>query len=104
MGAVGKAGSTTDLRPTDDHTRTGVNSASTLDFLRHSLDAYSEISWFLQLDYFMRVSDVEAAFTLLPLHPDVWPFFMFRFFADQSSEVLSLFMHICGDFGQCWRL
>ena len=99
MGAVGKAGSTTDLRPTDDHTRTGVNSASTLDFLRHSLDAYSEISWFLQLDYFMRVSDVEAAFTLLPLHPDVWPFFMFRFFADQSSEVLSLFMHICGDFG-----
>ena len=101
LGAVGKAVQSEpgEMRPIDDHTRTGLNAASTLDGLRHSLNAYSEIAWFLQLDHFMRVSDVEAAFPLLPLHPDVWPFFMFRFFADGSSPALSLFMHICGDFG-----
>ena len=97
MGAAPKQGST-ELRPTDDHSRTGVNAATDLTGLRHSLDAYSEIAWFLQLDHFMRVSDVEGAFTILPLHPDVWPFFLFRFFADRSAE-LSLFLHVCGDFG-----
>ena len=69
-----------------------------MSFLKHSLDTYNQIAWFLQLDYFMRVSDVDAVFPLLPLHPDVWPFFMFRFYAG-SSDVLSLFMHVCGDFG-----
>jgi hypothetical protein len=99
MGATGKPLEPTELRPTDDHTRTGVNAATVLEGLRHSLNAYSEIAWFLQLDHFMRVSDVEAAFPMLPLHPDVWPFFMFRFFADQSSNALTLFLHVCGDFG-----
>ena len=99
MGAVAKSLTPTEFRPTDDHTRTGVNSATDLQGLRHSLDAYSEIAWFLKLDYFMRVSDVEGAFTLLPLHPDVWAFFLFRFFADGSDFGMSLFMHICGDFG-----
>ena len=98
LGAVAKPLEPGEVRPTSDHTRTGLNAATDLGFLKHSLDAYNEIAWFLQLDYFMRVSDVEAAFPLLPLHPDVWPFFMFRFFADQGSS-LHLFMHVCGDFG-----
>ena len=93
MGAVKKALEAAELRPTDDHTRTGLNAATSLEGLRHSLDAYSEISWFMQLDHFMRVSDVEGAFTLLPLHPSVWPYFMFRFFADQAADAaLHLFM------------
>ena len=99
VGAVSKVLEPGELRPIDDHTKSGLNAASSLEGLRHSLNAYSEIAWFLQLDHFMRVSDVEAAFPLLPLHPDVWPFFMFRFFADGGSAALSLFMHICGDFG-----
>ena len=100
MGAAKKALEASELRPTDDHTRTGLNAATSLEGLRHSLDAYSEISWFMQLDHFMRVSDVEGAFTLLPLHPSVWPYFMFRFFADQAADAaLHLFMHVCGDFG-----
>ena len=28
----------------------------------------------------MRVSDVEDAFPMLPLHPDVWPYFLHRFY------------------------
>ena len=59
-------------RPTDDHTRTGLNAATDMSALRHTLDAYADIAWFLRQDYFMRVSDVEAAFPMLPFHPDVW--------------------------------
>ena len=62
VGATPKPLEPTELRPTDDHTRTGFNAASSLDFLRHSLDTYNEIAWFLRQDYFMRVSDVDAAF------------------------------------------
>ena len=99
MGAVPKPLEPTELRPTSDHTRTGVNAATDLSALRHSLDTYNEIAWFLQLDYFMRVSDVEAAFPMLPLHPSVWPFFFFRFFANTATSALSLYLHVCGDFG-----
>ena len=101
MGAVAKNVMEFDgeMRPTSDHTRTGLNAATDLGALRHSLDTYNEIASFLQLDYFMRVSDVEAAFPMLPLHPDVWPFFLFRFFSDASSTDLTLYLHVCGDFG-----
>ena len=54
---------------------TGLNAATDLSFLHHTLDTYSEIAAFLKQAYFMRVSDVDAAFSLLPLHPDLWPFF-----------------------------
>ena len=87
------------MRPTDDHTRTGLNAATDLGFLSHTLNTYTEIAEFFRPGYFMRVSDVEAAFPLLPLHPDLWPFFLFRFFASDSDSQLSLFVHLCADFG-----
>ena len=99
MGAVGKPLEPTEMRPTSDHTRTGLNAHSDLSFLKHTLDTYQEIAWFLKQDYFMRVSDVDAAFPLLPLHPDLWPFFLFRFFTDNDAQSLSLSAHLCGDFG-----
>ena len=99
MGAVQKALEVNEWRATSDHTRSGLNAATVLDFLRHGLDTYNEISWFLKQDYFMRVSDVDAAFPMLPLHPDLWPFFLFRFYATPDTDVLSLFMHVCADFG-----
>ena len=92
-------------RATDDHTRTGLNAATDMSDLRHSLDAYAEIAWFLQLDYFMRVSDVEAAYPMLPFHPDIWRFMLFRYVLlhEASTAVTKrlehLFMHITGDFG-----
>ena len=99
MGAVPKQLESDELRPTSDHTRTGLNAATDLSFLKHSLNTYNEIAWFLKQDYFLRVSDVEAAFPMLPLHPDLWPFFLFKFFASDSSNRLHLFAHVCGDFG-----
>ena len=98
MGAVDKPDGS-EKRPTSDHTRTGLNAATDLGFLAHSLTAYADIEWFLKQDYFMRVSDVESAFLLLPLHPDLWPFFLFRFFDTLESSDLTLYAHVCGDFG-----
>ena len=98
MGAAAKKG-TTDMRPTSDHTRTGLNAATDLGFLKHTLDTYNEIAGFLKRDYFMRVSDVDGAFTILPLHPELWPFFLFRFFDSDATKDLTLYAHVCGDFG-----
>ena len=54
MGAVPKKAvdpsAPVEYRPTDDHTRTGLNAATDLTFLKHSLDTYNEIAWFLKQD------------------------------------------------------
>ena len=87
------------FRPTDDHTRTGLNAATDLTGLAHSLTAYSDIARFLKHNFFMRVSDVDAAFPLLPFHPSLWQFMYFRFFPSDSCDHLHLYAHVCGDFG-----
>ena len=105
MGAVAKAllpGQTPDQlewRPTSDHTRTGLNAATDMTGLRFALNALDEISWFFSSDYFMRVSDVADAFPNLPLHPDVWQYFLFRFFGSDGSDALQCYMHLTADFG-----
>ena len=99
MGAVEKALERGVFRPTSDHSRTGLNAASDLSFLRHSLNTYNEIAEWFRTDYFMRVSDVEDAFPMLPLHPDVWPYFLHRFYVDDHSDAEGLFLNIMGDFG-----
>ena len=47
----------------------------------------------------MYVSDVEAAFPMIPLLPALWWVFMFKFFADDETMDESLYMHMFGDFG-----
>lgn len=42
----------------------------------------------------MRVSGVDAAFPMLPLHPDLWPFMLFRFFVDAADPALHLYVHV----------
>ena len=86
-------------RPCSDHTKTKLNDATCMDRLRHTLTAYRDIAEYLKKGYFMRVTDVDNAFAMLPLHPDVWPFFMFSFWADDDATAETLFMHITGDFG-----
>ena len=101
LGAAAKAllpGQTPDQlewRPTSDHTRTGLNAATDMTGLRFALTALEEISWFFSTDHFMRVSDVADAFLNLPLHPDVWPFFFFRFFGAPDSDVEHFYLQ-CG--------
>ena len=69
LGAVAKALEPTKVRPATDHTKTGLNGATDMSFLKHSLTANRDVAWMLQTGYFMYVSDVEAAFTVLPLAP-----------------------------------
>ena len=86
-------------RPTDDHTKTGINEATVMGILGHSLNTYKEVAWFLQQGYFMRVSDVKNAFLLLPLHPKIWLFMLFRWSLGGPKEEENLLFHIFGDFG-----
>ena len=99
MGAVEKTLEPGEYRPTSDHTRTGLNAATDLGALRHALTAYKDVAAFLHKGYFMYVSDVEAAFPMLPIHPKLWAFFMCRFYADAAHSSMSLFVHVTGDFG-----
>jgi hypothetical protein len=105
MGAVAKAllpGQTPDQlewRPTSDHTRTGINATTDMTGLRFALNALDEIAWFFSTNWFMRVSDVADAFPNLPLHPDVWQYFLFRFFSSEGSDALQCYMHLPADFG-----
>jgi hypothetical protein len=85
LNAVPKPMETDEVRPCTDHTRTGFNAATSLEFLGHSLDTYNEVARFLKSDYFMHVSDVDAAFPMLPFHWSLWPFLMFRFFASDDT-------------------
>ena len=66
-------------RPVTDHTRTGLKAATDQRFFQHTLRAYEEIAECLKLGYTMGVSDVDGAFTLIPLAPWLWPFFFVRF-------------------------
>ena len=104
MGAVAKSvvEYEDEKRPTDDHSRTGLNAATSMLGLRYSLDTYNEIAYYLQQGYFMRVSDVSAAFPLLPLRPRLWPYFLFRFVSGSlpsRDSLLNLYVHIFADFG-----
>ena len=52
----------------------------------------------MKLGYAMHVSDVEAAFPMLPFAPWLWPFLLFRHYRE-GCTVQRLFAHVCGDFG-----
>ena len=58
-------------RPTDDHTRTGLNAATEMYLsehvsLHHTLDAAEVIARRLLFGHSMAMTDVEAAFPMLP--------------------------------------
>ena len=100
MGAVPKPHDATVFRPISDHTKTGLNAATILGILKHSLDTYNEICWFLKKNYFMYVSDVEDAFLIVPLAPWLWVFFLFRWYRRRRYQRGEhLLAHIFGDFG-----
>ena len=97
MGAVPKGDG--GFRPTSDHSRTGWNAFTVMGILEHTLDTYKKVSWLLQKNHFMYVSDVEDAFLIIPLAPWVWWFFMLRCYATRKSKEESVFMHMFADFG-----
>ena len=70
-----------------------------MDELRHKIMADREVSWYLKKGYFMYVTDVEAAFPMLPLAPWLWWFMLFRVCLPQEPRRMMLCMHTHGDFG-----
>ena len=103
MGAVGKPLEPNKLRPTDDHTRTGLNAACDMSgppSLSYSLDAYAEMGQRFLPGFAAHVTDVEAAFPMLPFAPWVWPFMFHRFYPGEGDpRALHLYCHVTGDFG-----
>ena len=101
MGAVPKPLQPDVARPTDDHTRTGVNDATDMTWLGHSLNSYEEIARHLLPGFSMHVSDVVDAYLLLPWAPWLWPHFFHRFYPSDPGELrrLHLYCHVNGDFG-----
>jgi hypothetical protein len=103
MGATAKPLEPTKLRPTDDHTRTGLNAACNMagpPTLSYSLDAYAEMGRRFLPGFAAHVTDVEAAFPMLPFAPWVWPFMFHRFYPSKGDpRTLHLYVHTTGDFG-----
>ena len=101
MGAVPKPHQPSVMRPTSDHSRTGLNAATVMGILGHSLDTYKRVAWLLNKNYFMYVSDVADAFMLIPLAPWLWAFFLFRWAISEPSNPNDedLLVHLMGDFG-----
>ena len=107
MGAVAKPHDPTVMRPTSDHTRTGLNAGTVLGILGHSLDTYNKLSHLLSSGAWMTVADVDDAFSYIPLIPWLWPFMLFRWFqcrsklsSDKSAgERLYLYCNLFADFG-----
>lgn len=99
MGAQAKPLEPDSARPTDDHTRTGLNAATDMSMLTHSLDTMREIARLFLPGWSMHVTDVKDAFLMLPLAPQLWPFFFHRGFPSTGGDGLHLYGHISGDFG-----
>ena len=108
MGAVPKPHQPDVMRPTSDHTRTGLNSlwnTFLADLLKHALQTYKAVSRELLHYIFMYVTDVDDAFPVLPLAPWLWPAMFFRWYRDAATcrqagtNDDTLFVHLFADFG-----
>ena len=88
-----------EVRPFNDHTRSGFNDMTDDPRLRHTLDTYNRMARAYVKDWYARVADVDAAFPLLPIHWRLWPAFFFSFWESDDAGAESLYVHTCGDFG-----
>ena len=89
MGAVPKPMEPGEMRPFSDHSKTGMKDATDQELFRHTLTALKDIARFLKHMFYMRVSDVDAAFPLLPIAPRLWRFMLFIWFDVQPGDEAS---------------
>ena len=103
MGAVPKPHQPDVMRPTSDHTRTGLNAAIILGILGHSLDAYKRLEYLFSRHAWMTVADVDDAFSFIPLAPWLWAYMLFRWMnvdeSDRSDSTWYVYAHLFADFG-----
>ena len=67
-----------------------MKDATNLELFRHTLTALKDIARFLKHMFYMRVSDVDAAFPLLPIAPRLWRFMMFIWYGVQPGDEASM--------------
>ena len=68
------------------------------------MNTYDEIATALRPGYYMRVEDVDGAFPILPLSPNVWKHMYVHWYdvdqpLESQSEPNTLYIHAFGDFG-----
>ena len=102
LGAVQKPHDPTEYRPFGDHTKSRLNEAARP--WKHSLDALNELKRKMTRGKFMRMSDIDGAFTLLALVPWLWPYMLFIWFdvdipLDRQKTAGVLYVHLFADFG-----
>ena len=102
LGAVPKPHEPNVFRPFGDHTKSRLNEAARP--WKHSLDALNELKRKLSRGRYMRMSDIDGAFTLLPLVPWLWPFMLFLWYdidlpLDRQPTADTLYVHVFADFG-----
>ena len=86
LGAVPKRDSPEECRPISDHKRSGLNAATNMAPVKHTLTADKDVARFLKRGYAMAVADVRSAFSCLPLNPPLWPHFLFKYYESPSDE------------------
>lgn len=101
LGAVPKPGGV-EYRPFGDHTKSRLNEAARP--WKHSLDALNELKRKLYRGRFVRMSDIDGAFTLLPLVPWLWKYMLFVWFdvdvpLGEQENTTILYCHLFADFG-----
>ena len=102
LGAVPKPLEPSEVRPVSDHTKSGIKAATNDEGLRHSITALQDIEREFKFGYSMVVGDIDAAYPFLSLAWWIWSFFMFVWFdidTSDFSQVMRLYLHVCGDFG-----
>lgn len=105
MGAVPKPHQPEVMRPTSDHTRTGLNALINLGILKHTLNTYGAVRWWLEHFYYIYVSDVNDAFPILPIAPWLWFAMIFRWYGSQAAATHAdarddeTLVHLFADFG-----
>lgn len=102
MGAVVKPHDPTEYRPFGDHTKSRLNEAGRP--WSHSLKALDELKRKLTRNKFMRMSDIDGAFTILPLVPWLWKYMLFMWFDVDTplhgqAVADTLYVHLFADFG-----
>ena len=102
LGAVPKPHDPTEYRPFGDHTKSRLNEAGRP--WKHSIDALNELKRKLSRSKWVRMTDIDGAFTLLPLVPWLWPYMLFVWFdvdapLGQQKVADVLYVHLFADFG-----
>ena len=88
-----------EYRPASDHTKSGFNMFS--DPPSFSLTATQDVARMFHVGFSMAVGDIQNAFALIPLSPQIWKFMFFVWYNvfDANDTQEYLYANLFADFG-----